>query len=64
MAEQAEQLLAGSSWLPEKLRTQGQVFTAAADVQGAAHRTRDWACRTTRKQHEADMPTGGVVGRG
>ena len=30
MAEQAQALLAGSGWLPEPLRTPGQVFTAAA----------------------------------
>ncbi|WP_420608339.1 ParB/RepB/Spo0J family partition protein [Novosphingopyxis sp.] len=57
MAEQAEQLLAGSSWLPEKLRTQGQVFTAAADVQ--APRTEpETGLPDDPEEHEADMPTG------
>ena len=35
MAEQAEELLAGSGWLPEPLRTPGQVSTAAAAIAGA-----------------------------
>jgi ParB family chromosome partitioning protein len=30
MAEQAQQLLAGSGWLPEPLRTPGQAVAAAA----------------------------------
>jgi ParB family transcriptional regulator, chromosome partitioning protein len=32
MAEQAQDLLAGSGWLPEPLRTPGQIVTAAAAV--------------------------------
>jgi ParB family chromosome partitioning protein len=36
MAEQAQDLLAGSGWLPEPLRTPGQVATTAAAIAGAA----------------------------
>jgi ParB family chromosome partitioning protein len=32
MAGQAQELLAGSGWLPEPLRTPGQAVTAAADT--------------------------------
>ena len=40
MVERAQELLAGTGWLPEKLRTPGQVFAAAtpdADAEPQAH---------------------------
>ena len=56
MAEQAEQLLAGSSWLPEKLRTQSQVFTAAANAE-MPHIEPEAELPDGTEQPEADMPT-------
>jgi ParB family chromosome partitioning protein len=56
MAERAEELLAGSGWLPEPLRTQGQVFTVAADAEASGAEP-EAGLPDDPDQHEADMPT-------
>jgi ParB family chromosome partitioning protein len=57
MAERAEELLAGSGWLPEPLRTQGQVVgtvaAADADMPGTEPEAE---LPDDADQHEADMP--------
>ena len=56
MAERAEQLLAGSGWLPEPLCTQGQAFTAAANAE-VPHNEPEADLPDDTAQPEADMPT-------
>jgi ParB family chromosome partitioning protein len=41
MARAAEALLAGTGWVPEPLRTPGQTFTPAIDIEGQAHAIED-----------------------
>ena len=55
MAEQAEELLAGSGWLPEPLRTPGQVFTTAVDAETSGTEP-EATLPDDLDQHEASMP--------
>ena len=55
MAEQAEELLAGSGWLPEKLRTPGQVF-AATTPDAEAEPQADPEQAVPDELNDADLP--------